>query len=123
MKPKVVFVYAVDGGVVAGLFDYVHKIVTPSTYPFSLCALTYGPTGQRAAWSRALSELDIDAEFLPRNEVGPDHPPLPVVFAVREGAREILLSKAEIDACRDLDELIALLRARLGVNEPSRRSQ
>lgn len=116
MKPKLLFVYAVDGGVVAGLFDYVHKIVKPSTYPCNLCALTYGPTGKRAAWVQALAELDVDAEFLHRNEIGPDHPPLPVVFVVREGARETLLSKTEIDGCRDLDALIEALRTRLGAD-------
>jgi hypothetical protein len=120
MKPKLQFVYAVDGGVVAGLFDYVHKIVKPSTYPCSLCALTYGPTGKRGAWARALAELDLDAEFLHRDELvrldGPDHPPLPAVFTVRDGARELLLSKADIDGCRDLDALIALLQARVPVS-------
>jgi hypothetical protein len=117
MTPTLLFVYAVDGGLVAGLFDYVHKIVKPSTYPCSLCALTYGPTGQRAAWTRALADLRIDAEFLHRDELvrlhGPDHPPLPAVFVVRDGVRELLLSKAEIDACPDLDALIALLGARV----------
>lgn len=117
MTPRLSFVYAVDGGVVAGLFDYVHKIVSPSTYPCQLCALTYGPAGQRTAWTRALSDLGVAAEFLHRDELvrlqGPDHPPLPAVFVIRGDARKLLLSKADIDGCRDLDALIALLRDRL----------
>ena len=117
MKPKLLFVYAVDGGLAAGLVDYVHKLVSPSTYPCSLCALTYGPTGKRAAWAHAISDLGIESEFLHRDELvrvdGPCHPPLPAVFLVRDGARELLIGKAEIDACGDLDALIALLRQRL----------
>jgi hypothetical protein len=117
MTARLVLVYAVDGGIVAGLFDYAHKLLSPSTYPCHLCALTYGPAGQRTAWARALAELGVPADFLHRDELvrqhGADHPPLPAVFVVRAGARELLLSKADIDACRDLDALIALLRGRL----------
>jgi hypothetical protein len=114
---SLVFVYAGDTGVVNGLVHYVHKIVSPSTYECHLCALTDGPLGRRAAWSRALAELAPDAVFLHRNELtrryGADQPPLPAVFALRDGRLELLISKAEIDACADLDALIGLLRTRV----------
>ena len=124
MKPKLVFVYAVNGGVVAGLFDYVHKLVSPSTYPCSLCALTYGPTGQRAAWARTIADLGVDTEFLHRNEVEPsERAALPSIFIARDGVREPLISKDEIDRCADLDALIALVRSRVADIPMSRAHQ
>jgi hypothetical protein len=113
---SLVFVYAGDSGAVNGLVHYVHKIVSPSTYECHLCGLTDGPLGRHKAWSRALAELAPDAKFLHRDELRRQYgmqPALPAVFALRDGRPELLISKAEIDACADLDALIALLRIRL----------
>jgi hypothetical protein len=114
---SLLFVYAGDSGIANGLVHYVHKIVSPSTYECHLCALTDGPLGRRAAWSRALAELAPDATFLHRDELrrryGTDHAPLPAVFVLRDGRLDPLITKAEIDACADLDALISLLRTRV----------
>jgi hypothetical protein len=87
---------------VSGLIHYVHKIVSPATYSCSLCSITYDPLGRRAAWSRALGELGLDSEFLHRNELlrrhGPVQPPLPAVFAIRNGRPELLIASTEIEA-------------------------
>lgn len=86
----------------------------PSTYPCSLCALTYGPTGKRKEWARAIADLGVESEFLHRHEVDPaERAALPAVFVVRDGVRELVVSTAEIDACGDLDALIGMLRERL----------
>jgi hypothetical protein len=114
---SLLFVYAGDSGVVNALVHCAHKIVSPRTYECHLCALTNGPVLRRKAWSRALAELAPDATFLHHDELhrryGPDHPPLPAVFDVRDGRPHLVIGKAEIDACADLDGLIALLRARV----------
>jgi hypothetical protein len=119
---SLLFVYAGDSGVVNGLVHYVHKIVSPSTYECHLCALTDGPLGRRPAWSRALAELAPDAAFLHRDELrrryGADQPPLPAVFVLRDGRPELLIGKTEIEACADLDALIALLQARVPARGP-----
>ena len=118
---RLLFVYGNDSGLVNGLVHYVHKIVSPSTYDCRLCGLSYGPLGQRAAWAEALSSLGIKSEFLHRDEMiaryGHDQPPLPAVFTVEAGRLAPLISKAEIASCRDLDALIALLRARTSHRE------
>ena len=117
MSTRLLFVYAADSGAVQALIHVVHKIVSPSTYPCSLCALTYGPLGQRAAWKRALADLGVDSEFLHRDELhqryGADHAALPAVFRIVDGRPAPLIAKPELDACRDLDALIALVEARL----------
>lgn len=37
-----IFVYNAKSGLISAFGDMVHKIVSPATYPCSLCALTYG---------------------------------------------------------------------------------
>jgi hypothetical protein len=121
-RARLLFAYAGDSGAVSGLIHYVHKIVSPATYGCHLCALTYGPMGRHAAWKHALDALAIESEFLHRDELvarhGPDQPPLPAIFIVRGDRREVLVTKTEIDGCRDLESLIELLRERTHDAEP-----
>ncbi len=42
---SLLFVYNADSGLVAGLFDSAHKLLSPSTYQCQLCTLTHGVTG------------------------------------------------------------------------------
>jgi hypothetical protein len=113
-----VFVYNGDSGIASGLIHYLHKIVSPSTYECSLCALTYSPLGRRAAWERYLAALDMPVAFLHRDELRRRYPAtterLPAVFLDREGTLELVLGKVDLDACRDLDALTETLDARLG---------
>jgi hypothetical protein len=117
---KLVFVYNGDSGIASGLIHYVHKIVSPSTYDCSLCALTYNAFGRRGPWERYLAGLDARTEFLHRDEFRRRYPtnaaPLPAVFAERDGRIEVLLGKPELDACRDLNGLTDVLDARLGAS-------
>jgi len=49
MFQRLLFVYNADGGLLPGLKDMFHKILSPGTYPYSLCAVTYGATFMRPA--------------------------------------------------------------------------
>jgi hypothetical protein len=113
-----IFVYNADGGVWNALGDMVHKIVSPATYPCSLCALTYGPVSMRRAWRRFLGGIGLLTLFLYRDEfsTGLDRRdlPLPVVLLGREpGPPDVLVSAAELSALPDLPALIALIETRL----------
>jgi len=44
---KLIFVYNADSGLLNAMKDWAHKIVSPETYPCSLCALTYNNLGMR----------------------------------------------------------------------------
>jgi hypothetical protein len=117
---RLVFVYNGDSGVASGLIHYVHKIVSPSTYKCSLCALTYNALGRRGDWERYLARLEAAPVFLHRDEFRRRYPtavdPLPAVFLDREGRLELVLGKVELDACRDLDALTEALDSRLGLS-------
>ncbi len=116
---QLIMVYNAEGGWFAALSDAVHKIVSPATYPCSLCALTYGPVAMRNRWRRYLAGLPVEPVFLHRDEVpdewGPGVAELPVILLGHAGGPpSILVSAAELRSCADLAALIALVDRRLG---------
>lgn len=120
MPQRLIFVYNADGGRLAGLKDMFHKILSPSTYPCSLCAVTYGATAMQPEWRAFIETLPVPMEFLHRDEFIRDYPkwaahPLPAAFAVGTGGTLTSFIEApELDAA-DLNGLMELVRARLRV--------
>lgn len=118
MLQRLIFVYNADGGRLAGLKDMFHKILSPSTYPCSLCAITYGATSMQPEWHQFIKTLPVPVEFLHRDEFVRDFPqwqahPLPAAFAVLEsGELQPFISNVEMDSA-DLNGLMEMVRARL----------
>lgn len=116
-QPKLLFVYAVDSGLFNTAKDVIHKIVSPSTYPCSLCAITYGTVRQVPEWTRFVRSLSLRVEYLHRDDLRRRHPrathPLPAVLLEEHGAVEVLVSAPEIDACADAGALARLVDQRL----------
>lgn len=114
-----IFIYNANGGVLSALGDMVHKIVSPATYPCSLCALTYGPVAMRDEWRRFLNRLSVPHLFLYRDEFRHDLDrrdlALPaILLGGKTDPPQVLVSAAELDALSDLAALIALVKTRLG---------
>jgi hypothetical protein len=118
MPQRRIFVYNADGGRLAGLRDMFHKILSPSTYACSLCAVTYGATSMRPEWQQFIKTLPVPVEFLHRDEFIRDHlqwaaHPLPAAFAVgAEGTLTPFIEAAAMNAA-DLNGLMTLVRERL----------
>lgn len=115
-----IFVYNAKGGLLDALGDMVHKILSPATYPCSLCALTYGPFTMRADWRRFLGTLGLPVLFLYRDEFRQDLDQrdiaLPaILLGGRNGAPEVLVSATELAALRDLPALITLVETRMAL--------
>jgi hypothetical protein len=113
-----IFVYNADGGLLNAARDAVHKLVSPATYPCSLCALTYGAVAKRPAWSAFLENVGLPALFLYRDEfrstLDTRDLPLPAILIGGTGpVPEVLVSASELDGLADLDALIGLLEARV----------
>lgn len=114
-----IFVYNADGGLLNAAGDAVHKLVSPATYPCSLCALTYGTVSMRGAWRTFLGSTGLPALFLYRDEFKADLDrrdlPLPAILVgtASGGPPELLVSAAELNALADLPALIDLVKARL----------
>ena len=118
MKKSILFVYNADSGLFNTLTDIAHKIFAPETYECNLCAITYGNFAMRAEWKEFLETLEVELEFLHRDEFSGRYPevtePLPAIF-LKDGDRiDPWIPAGEINACGSVDDLKTLITARLG---------
>lgn len=116
--PRLVFVYNADAGLAAGLLDLVHKTLSPSTYPCSLCGVTYGPLGMKTQWRDWLKSLPYESVFFHRPDFRTAYPafadrPLPLIGRDGDDGLIELLGAAQLARLTTLDALIAALRERL----------
>lgn len=116
---KLIFVYNADSGILNSLKDWVHKIISPETYPCSLCALTYDNLGMRRPWREFINELGYDVEFLHRDELGEQYGlkdvKLPAIFTLQDGKPALWLEPSVIDSCNSLNELQSLVNRKLAL--------
>jgi hypothetical protein len=116
--PRLILVYNADSGVLNMVKDAVWKVVRPSTYPCSLCALTYGWVAMHGQWRRFLDGLPHAKVFHHKDDFAVAFPSvavaLPVVLLAQgDGAPQVLVSASELDALPDLTALIAVVGDRL----------
>lgn len=114
MSRKLIFVYNADSGLFNTVTDIAHKILSPGTYACNLCALTHGHFKVREEWVNFLETLDVDCEFLHRDEFLHRHPginvQLPAIFLEANGQPVPYISSEELSGCHSLDELKSLVR-------------
>ena len=114
---KLVFVYNADSGTFNALKDAIHKIVRPSTYPCSLCAVTYGNLGMKNEWKTFVNELGVPVEFLHRDEFCEQYDctdvTYPVAYLNEKGKLTEFISTEEFNATTKLDALTNLVKTKL----------
>lgn len=113
---ELLFVYNADGGLLHAIGDIAHKILSPATYPCRLCELTHGYFRERAEWRAFVADLGVKCTFLHRSELDPvddvDPEQLPAVYRRVGDCLQRCLGPDALNACRDLAELMDLVRAR-----------
>jgi hypothetical protein len=112
------FVYNTDSGVLQALRDYSAGTSGGSrTDICSLCAITHSPVGMKKEWKRFIKDLEIPSRFLTRNEFSSEFGSLKITFPVvlvQEGTGlAVLVGTEELNGCRDLNDLILLVKPRL----------
>lgn len=116
-RPAIVFVYNADSGLFNTLTDIAHKIFSPQTYECNLCAITYGNFAIRKEWQAFLETLAVEMEFLHRDELQEKYAvgdvDLPVIFTKSAEGLQVWITAEEINRCQDLEELKAIISARL----------
>jgi len=128
-KPRLIFVYNADSGLIEALMHAVHKQFFPSTYPCSLCALTYGAVSMKGEWKRFWQALDLDVVFHHRDDFTQSFPTLgtggvrevalPSILISEAGEEpRVLLSNTQLDGMADVQDLMASLKAALGFAIP-----
>ncbi len=115
MREKLLFVYNADSGLLNFVLDAAHKILSPSTYPCNLCALTYTPTGL-LRWRRFVKTLPWPVEFLHKDELaeqyGETDVSLPAAFVWNGHDLQPWINVEEMNGFESLDELITAVVAR-----------
>ena len=125
-----VFVYNADSGMLNLVKDIAHKLLSPGTYPCSLCDLTYSAFGERKSWIRFRKSLTVSQQYLHIDEFASEYRgamsvtqfdaiQYPAVFRVRDSAGsednklELVATKQQIDACDSQKALKSLVRSLL----------
>ena len=96
------------------LKDFVHKNVSPETYPCSLCALTWDNLGMKREWKQFVDQLGRKVEFLHRDELEEKYNvkdvPLPATFIkCKDESPQLWLDAEKMDNCETLDDLKRLV--------------
>lgn len=116
MSPdQLLFVYDADSGHFNAMADATHKILSPDTYSCNLCRVTHGWFSERRHWRAFIESLEVPCLFLHRDEFRQQYPDndtaLPGVFRVQSRTAAVCVDADALNACDDLDKLIALVRA------------
>jgi hypothetical protein len=113
-----VFVYNADKGFFNLMADISHKILSPSTYPCNLCALTHGAFAMRKEWREFLSKIKLPLTFLHlddfRKEFKMDDA-LPAIFIkdTRSDSLKTLINAADLKALTGLEDLKRIINEKL----------
>lgn len=117
---RLLLVYNADGGIINALKDAIHKQISPSTYPCSLCALTYGAVSMRGEWKRFLDSLRMEIVFHHRDDFAAAFPghsfQLPAILLSENGnPPHVLIPTEELGVMEDAAELIDRVGERLEI--------
>ncbi|WP_423148906.1 TIGR04282 family arsenosugar biosynthesis glycosyltransferase [Rubrolithibacter danxiaensis] len=115
-----IFVYNADSDLFSSVTDFVHKLISPSTYDCNLCALTYHNFGIKKEWKEFIESTGARFRFLHKDEFEEMYEvpaDLPAVFYLSKELPKQLISASEINSCKSLDQLKSLVSARIRILE------
>ena len=116
-EKKLVFVYNADSDVISIVKDFWKKMLRPSSYECRLCGVTYGAFSQKKDWKKFINNLNIDTEFLHRDEFQKKYTlkdaKYPSAYIDQEGELTLLISQDEMNSVKDLDEMEALVLGKI----------
>lgn len=117
---KLVLVYKAHSGVVNGIIDSLHKILSPSSYPCDLCKLTHNIFKEKKAWSNFSSSLSLEVFHL--DELKPHlesyRHKAPIILLQLKNNRYCTIANArELKSINSTHELISLIETRINTNQ------
>jgi hypothetical protein len=115
---KLVFVYNAEAGLVHGIMDSIHKLVSPATYKCDLCAITYGLTRMKEDWRAWLERSGWPVQFFHRSDFRQAWPgvnvQLPAILVQENGALSVLVSATELAHIDNVGQLVTVLENKCG---------
>jgi hypothetical protein len=115
-KQELIFVYNANSDLFSTVSDFVHKILSPSTYSCYLCALTYGNFAVKQEWKSFIEGLPIKTVFLYKDKFEKQYriqPAIPAAFMNSNGTTKEIISKDVIESCQSLEELKRLVKQKI----------
>lgn len=120
-KPALLFIYNASGGFFHVAADMAHKIFSPSTYPCSLCQITYGTFKIRDEWKHYLEKLPIEKKFYHKEDCYtlplPQPLALPAILYQPTPFHnpQLFITAQELNACKHIKDITSLLDQRLEI--------
>ena len=116
-KTSLLFVYNADSGLFNTLTDIAHKVFSPDTYSCNLCMITHDNLSMRSEWKEFIEQLDIELEFLHRDEYLKQYKmgdvKLPCIFSKDADGLSDFISADEINTSKSVDDLKSLIQGKL----------
>ncbi len=124
---RLILVYNANSGLMTAMMHTVHKWLRPSTYPCSLCAITYGVVYMHGEWRRFLDRLNCEVVIHHRDDFKQAFPMLgnggarevklpAILIAYPDEEPLVLIPAQELDTIQSARELIDVLGVRLPVD-------
>ncbi len=121
---RLILVYNANSGLITAMIHTVHKQLRPSTYPCSLCAITFGVVLMHREWRQFLNSLNCEVVIHHRDDFAKAFPDLgtggvrevglPAILIANPGEEPcVLIPSEDLDRLQNARELIDLLGARL----------
>jgi hypothetical protein len=112
-----IFVYNANSGKLNALLDAGHKLFSPSTYPCSLCALTYDTLSEVTIWKTFRKESHLTMEFYHKDEFEVTFPNVkliyPSVLKLEGNQLTTVLTDEMLNEISDVEALIEKLKSSL----------
>ncbi|MFX0038828.1 MAG: hypothetical protein ACFFCY_02820 [Promethearchaeota archaeon] len=116
-EKKLIFVYNADSGVINLVKDFWKKILRPSAYECNLCMQTFGAFSMRKDWKSFINNLDIDTEFLHRDEFekkfNVNEAKYPSAYILESEKLKLIISDDEMNSVKSLDEMEVLVLSKI----------
>lgn len=113
---KLIFIYNADSGLLPLLKDFTHKIISPKTYPCSLCALTYDTFSESKAWKSFRQKTNTEMVFLHKDEFEAVYVSVykyPCILREMPNGINEIIPKQTLDELSNVEELIQLIKAEI----------
>lgn len=114
---KLIFIYNAKSGKRNALLDAGHKLFSPSTYPCSLCALTYDTFRENSIWKTFRENSNLEMDFLHKDEFESKFPSVkvlyPTVLKLEDHQLTTALTSEILDDIKSVEDLIKRLKTTL----------
>ena len=116
---KLIFIYNANSDKVSAVIDGLHKIVSPSTYNCSLCAITFGNFSEDKTWKAFRAESEIEMEFYHKDEFLKKFQSkwlpkfdFPILLSEENGELVVFITSEELNKLENAPQLINEIKKR-----------